>query len=665
MNWRGSRIVDLSRDFLNTNGVTQDADATIACPDVSNDYRTAVPPCLNGLSDREAWKKNLSRLEVCSQKGLSERFDSSIGAATVLMPFAGTYQLTPEEAMVAKIPLEHGQTDTATAMSFGFIPGISRFSPMHGAAWAVTESLARLAAVGADPLTARLTFQEYFERLHNDPSRWGNPTAALLGAFLAQREFGVPSIGGKDSMSGSFEQLDVPPTLVSFAVAMTTASGTVSAAFTEAGRSVCFVPMPMDSATHLPDFSAAKKLFAAVAALQAEHKITAAAVVHDGGLSATLTKMCFGNRIGFRFAEKYDAQTLFAPLCGSLILEGDILDDLKAAGVSAKLLGKTTNEDSIAVNGEALSLEELAQAWLATLESVFPNRAKTKASLTDVTLFTQRSETAPAIKAAKPKVFIPAFPGTNCEVDSARAFEAAGAEPEILIVRNLTSSDIEETIDAMVKKIDAAQIVMLPGGFSGGDEPDGSGKFIATTLRNPRVADAVMRLLRERDGLMLGICNGFQALIKLGLVPNGTITEIAPNDPTLTFNTIGRHVSRMAYTRITSVKSPWFAGVNAGDVFAVPVSHGEGRFVADKATIESLASNGQIATQYCSPDGSPSLDITWNPNGSEFAIEGITSPDGRILGKMGHSERRGENLYKNVPGNKDQKIFASGVAYFK
>ncbi|MGI6260836.1 MAG: phosphoribosylformylglycinamidine synthase [Acutalibacteraceae bacterium] len=665
MNWRGSRIVDLSRDFLNTNGVTQDADAMIACPDVSNDYRTAIPACLNGLSGGDAWKKNLARLEVCSQKGLSERFDSSIGAATVLMPFAGTYQLTPEEAMVAKIPLEHGQTDTATAMSFGFIPGISRFSPMHGAAWAVTESLARLAAVGADPLTARLTFQEYFERLHDDPARWGKPTAALLGAFLAQREFGVPSIGGKDSMSGSFEQLDVPPTLVSFAVAMTTASGTVSAAFTEAGRKVCFIPMPTDSETHLPDFAEAKKLFAVVASLQAEHKITAAAVVHDGGLSAALAKMCFGNRVGFRFSEKLDAQTLFAPLCGSLILEGDILDELKATGISAKLLGETTDEGAIAVNGEILPLEELAQAWLATLEPVFPNRAKTNAALTELKLFTQHSQSAPAIKAAKPKVFIPAFPGTNCEVDSARAFEAAGAEPEILIVRNLSSSDIEETIDAMVKKIDAAQIIMLPGGFSGGDEPDGSGKFIATTLRNPRVADAVMRLLNERDGLMLGICNGFQALIKLGLVPNGTITEIGSNDPTLTFNTIGRHVSRMAYTRITSVKSPWFAGVNAGDVFAVPVSHGEGRFVADKATIETLAANGQIATQYCAPDGSPSLDITWNPNGSEFAIEGITSPDGRILGKMGHSERRGENLYRNVPGNKDQKIFASGVSYFK
>ena len=665
MTWRNNRIVDLSRDFLNTNGVTQNADAKIACPDPADDYRTAVPACLNGISGKDAWKQNLSRLEVCSQKGLSERFDSSIGAATVLMPFAGTYQLTPEEAMVAKIPLEHGETDTATAMSFGFIPGISRFSPMHGAAWAVTESLARLAAVGADPLTARLTFQEYFERLHDDPSRWGKPTAALLGAFLAQREFGVPSIGGKDSMSGSFEQLDVPPTLVSFAVAMTTASSTVSAAFTKAGRKVCFAAMPTDAKTLLPDFAAAKKLFSTVAALQKEHKITAASVVHEGGLSAAIAKMCFGSRIGFRFDLEMDAQTLFAPLCSSLILEGDVIDELKAAGIDAIALGETTDDDTITVNGEALPLEELAQSWLATLEPVFPNHAKNKAVLRDVKLFAQHNGIAPAIKTAKPKVFIPAFPGTNCEVDSARAFEAAGAEPEVLIVRNLSSAAIEETIEAMVEKINQSQIIMLPGGFSGGDEPDGSGKFIATTLRNPRVADAVMRLLNERDGLMLGICNGFQALIKLGLVPNGKITEIGPNDPTLTFNTIGRHVSRMAYTRITSVKSPWFAGVNAGDVFAVPVSHGEGRFVADQATMEALAANGQIATQYCSPDGTPSLDITWNPNGSEFAIEGITSPDGRILGKMGHSERRGENLYKNVPGNKDQKIFASGVAYFK
>jgi phosphoribosylformylglycinamidine synthase len=663
MKWRGDVIVSLSREFLNTNGVTQVATSYITAPDVDNCYRTSVPKALEGLDTKTAFKKNLSRLECCSQRGLVERFDASIGAATVMMPFGGKTQLTPEDAMAAKLPLLKGETDDATAMSYGYIPGISRWSPFHGAAYAVAESLSKLAAIGADPLTSRLTFQEYFERLHEVPSRWGKPTAALLGALTAQINMGIPSIGGKDSMSGSFEDLDVPPTLVSFAVAMTKASKTISAEFKKSGSKVVYIPLPEDKATGLPAWEELKKVYKAIYALANDGKILAASVVREGGAAATVARMSFGNKIGFEFKNELTAKELFAPLSGSFVVE--LADDAEISDILYYDLGTTVDAETITVNGETLTIDELIEEWNFKLEGVFPTKSYCPANEQEIPLYTERNTSSPVIKTAKPKVFIPVFPGTNCEIDTARAFEKAGAEPKLLIVKNLTPAAIEETISEMVKLIDDAQMVMLPGGFSGGDEPDGSGKFIATTFRNPRVSEAVARLLNQRDGLMLGICNGFQALIKLGLVPYGEIRELKADDPTLTFNTIGRHISHMAYTRVTSTKSPWFSSVNAGDVFSVPISHGEGRFVVSDEMLQKLIANGQIATQYVDLNGKQADTIEFNPNGSVCAIEGITSPDGRVLGKMGHSERKGDNLYKNVPFEKDQKIFESGVKYFK
>ncbi len=663
MEWRGDRIVDIARSFLNTNGVTQNAQVYIEAPDGDLNYRKLVPECLAGKPLAEAFRENLARLEVCGQRGLAERFDSSIGAATVLMPFAGKYQMTPEDAMVAKLPVDHGETDDATAMSYGYIPGIARFSPFHGAAYAVVESLSKLAVVGADPMKARLTFQEYFERLKDVPSRWGKPTAALLGALTAQLKLGLPAIGGKDSMSGSFENLDVPPTLVSFAVAMTKASKTKSAALQKAGSALVWFPLPETEGSMLPDWEKIPGYYKEILSRMENGDILSASVVKEGGVAAAAAKMAFGNRLGISMDRNMeDAATLFAPASGSIVAE---LREGAEFPASARKVGNVTEEASIVLGGVSMPVEELTKVWNSRLEKIFPNEAPEVPLSVDVPLWTERSGKAPAIHTARPQVFIPVFPGTNCEYDTARAFEKAGAKPEILVVKNLTAADIEETIVEMDKRIRQSQIVMFPGGFSGGDEPDGSGKFIATTFRNPRIAEAVADLLENRDGLMLGICNGFQALIKLGLVPYGKIVEPSENAPTLTFNTLGRHISKMGYTRVTSVKSPWFAGVEAGDVFAVPLSHGEGRFVADDATMAQLVANGQIATQYVDLSGAPSGNVQWNPNGSVCAVEGITSPDGRVLGKMGHSERKSENAYRNVPGEKDQRIFESGVAYFK
>ncbi|WP_417402563.1 phosphoribosylformylglycinamidine synthase [Hominenteromicrobium sp.] len=667
MEWRGDRVVDLSRAFLDTNGVTQNADAFITAPDETKNYRNAVPACLENKSLDEAFAENLSRLEVCGQKGLSERFDASIGAGTVLMPFAGKYQLTPEDAMVAKIPLLTGETDDATAMAYGYIPGIARFSPFHGAAYAVVESLSKLAAVGADPMKSRLTFQEYFERLHDKPERWGKPAAALLGALTAQLNLGLPSIGGKDSMSGSFEDLDVPPTLVSFAVTMTKASKTISGAFKNVGNYAVLLPIPEDKETELPNWEALKAYYKNVLAKIADGSVLSAHVVKEGGAAAAVAKMAFGNKLGFKFEKTAEnAELLFAPKAGVLVVEvpADALESVKNT-FDAVVLGTVTDTAKIELNGKALDLDDLIETWNGKLEKIFANKAETVAVEYDVPLDNHKYTGSPVIRVAKPKVFIPVFPGTNCEIDTKRAFEKAGAETEILVVQNLCAKDIEYTIDRMEKAIRSSQIIMIPGGFSGGDEPEGSGKFIATTFRNPKIAQAVTDLLDTRDGLVLGICNGFQALIKLGLVTYGKIVDLKDDDPTLTFNTLGRHVSRMVYTRVTNTKSPWLSGVNAGDVFAIPVSHGEGRFVADDAALKKLIENGQIATQYTTPCGKVSGDITWNPNGSVCGIEGITSPDGRVFGKMGHSERKGENLYFNVPGEKDQQIFESGVRYFK
>lgn len=660
MTWRGDKIVDISRDFLNTNGVTQHATAEILPVNEKDNYRTSTPKILEDEPVASALVKNLKRLEVCSQKGLVERFDSSIGASTVLMPYAGTYQLTPEEAMVAKLPVLNGETDDASVMSYGFIPAVSKWSPFHSAAFAVAESLAKLACVGCDPSKSRLTMQEYFERLGNEPARWGKPTAALLGGLEAQIGYKVPSIGGKDSMSGSFNDLDVPPTLVCFAVGMTKASKTVSSIFKKKGSVVKLLPVPVDEKSGLPDFDKSMELMMNVYENVRNGNILAASTVKEGGAAASVCKMAFGEKTGFTFEQNLSKETLFAPLQASFVVE--LADGFDMEGIK---LGTTTSNGLFIIDGEVITLDELISAWSEKLEKVFPTDSGKKAEIKGVPLYKERSIFIAKNKVAKPQVFIPAFPGTNCEIDSARAFEKAGAEADILVVKNLTPSDIEETIDKMAEKINESQMIMLPGGFSGGDEPEGSGKFIATTFRNPKIKEAVTKLLNCRDGLMLGICNGFQALIKLGLVPYGKIEKLEEYDPTLTFNTIGRHISQMAYTRVASVKSPWFSSINAGDVFAVPISHGEGRFVADDDVVKELIKNGQIATQYVDENGMVADSMPFNPNGSVCAIEGITSPDGRVLGKMAHSERKGADLYKNVPFEKDMKIFESGVNYFK
>jgi phosphoribosylformylglycinamidine synthase len=663
MNWRGKTIVNISREFLNTNGVTQKANVRIRSVNANKNYRAEVPKELENLEDIDALRANLKRIEVCSQKGLSERFDSSIGASTVLMPFAGKYQLTPEDAMVAKVPVPGGKTDSATAMSYGFIPGLSRWSPFHGAVYAVTQALAKLAAVGADPFRSRLTMQEYFERLNDVPERWGKPVAALLGALTAQLNYNVPAIGGKDSMSGSFNELDVPPTLVCFAVSMTKASLTGSAAFKGNRSRVVMLPLPVDSETSLPDWEKVIHLYTKVSSMVRSSQITAASVIHEGGAAAAVCRMAFGEGKGFKFRKGLIKETLFAPFCGSFVVE--LAENTNLGELDYIELGTTCDDGLFELSGKSISVFDLISDWTGTLESVFPTNSNKTARMWTIPPYKTRSNSAPSIKTAVPRVIIPVFPGTNCEYDSARAFEDAGARAEIFVFKNLTPKDIDESIEALARAIDNSQIIMLPGGFSAGDEPDGSGKFIATTLKNSRVCDAVNRLLKQRDGLILGICNGFQALIKTGLVPYGEIVDLKPGDPTLTFNTIGRHVSQMVYTRITSIKSPWLAGVNEGDIHAVPVSHGEGRFVADDKTIALLSQNGQIATQYVDLLNIPCAEMPYNPNGSVCAVEGITSPDGRVFGKMAHSERKGLDLYKNIPYNKNQKIFESGIKYYK
>lgn len=668
MAWRGQYIVDLSREFLNTNGVKQRTSVVVSAPVKQRNYFNSLPDQVKELLPdlKEAWLANLQDLNVCSQKGLVERFDSTIGAATVLMPFGGKYQGTPAEGMVAKLPVLSGETDTATIMTYGYNPQLAKWSPFHGALYAVVESVAKLVALGGDYRLARLTLQEYFEKLGKDPNKWGKPFSALLGAFYAQKKLGIPAIGGKDSMSGTYMDLHVPPTLVSFAVGIVSAGKVVSQEFKSTNSKVILLPIKRDK-NELPDFEAMENSFRKVSELINSGLILSSQVVKVGGLAAAISKMTFGNRIGINITQEIDPVTLFRPEYGSIILEVDEnVDFAQEFGESAySLIGHTQLRQTISVNNIDIDIKDALELWEKPLEKIFATRTETNGQEPKPIWFDGRNNSAPKITVARPRIFIPVFPGTNCEYDSAKAFENAGGLVTTLVVRNLTAAEVEQSVDEMVKIIDQAQIMMLPGGFSAGDEPEGSGKFIATMLRNPRIKEAVMKLLKQRDGLMLGICNGFQALVKLGLLPYGEIMDITEKCPTLTFNKIGRHISCMAQTKLVSNLSPWFNNVELGTIHTVAFSHGEGRFVASEDVVAKMIAQGQIATQYVDFEGNPSSDIRFNPNGSFNAIEGISSPDGRILGKMGHSERIGPNVAVNMPGNKEQKIFEAGVWYFK
>ncbi len=649
MVWNGATIVDISRDFLNSNGAEKHQKAHI-------EKASVWQPQWAGSTFGEKMKSMVGDLNICSKKGLSERFDSTIGAGTVLMPFGGSHQLTPQMAMAAKLPVD-GETTTCSGMAWGFNPYLMSADPYKGAMLAVVDSVTKLVASGFRYQDMYLTFQEYFERLGDKPERWGKPLAALLGALDAQMGLGIASIGGKDSMSGSFEDLDVPPTLVSFATAIGKTHRVVSTEFKKGHSSVVLLRPFYKEDGVTPNFASLLANYYIADQMMEKGIVLSASAVGYGGVAEALFKMGLGNQVGFRMIADMSMDELFEPAYGSLVLE------IATGAPAGKLLGVTTHEYQFTACGETLDSAALQEIWEAKLEPVYPYR---KAGPTIEAVSGKiNPPAAPKIGVAKPRVIIPVFPGTNCEYDTARAFRAAGADPEVLVIRNLTPADVTASCEALVKAIDAAQIVMLPGGFSGGDEPDGSAKFIASFFRSPAVTDAVRRLLFERDGLMLGICNGFQALIKLGLVPYGDIQPITADSPTLTFNTIGRHQSMLVRTRVASTGSPWLSRCALGDEYLVPISHGEGRFVAPQAVLDQLAANGQIATQYVDLNGQPTMDLSYNPNGSLLAIEGITSPDGRILGKMGHSERRGDGLYENVAGDTFQPIFEGGVDYFR
>lgn len=669
MNWRQNTIVNLSRDFLDTNGVKQHINVVVETPAKETCYLDHIPGKVAALAPdlEKAWLENLKDLNVCSQKGLAERFDSSIGGNSVLMPFGGKNQLTPTEGMVAKLPVIGAETTTATAMTYGYNPYLMEWSPFHGAMYAVIESVAKMVALGGRADKIRLTFQEYFESLGTDSRKWGRPFAALLGALWAQHQLEIPAIGGKDSMSGTFMDLTVPPTLTSFAVDVMKADNALSPEFKVAGSKVYYVPMPKDKLA-MPDFRKLRDTYEKVSNFIAAKKVFAASSVRMGGTAAAITKMCLGNGIGFRFNSKPSMEDLFKADYGALILEVAPDSDIKEAlaGTGCYELGTTTQNSNIVAGEAVIGFAEAKKAYTSPLEKIFPTKVKVGEKKTaSEYIYTGGNRVTPKVGIAKPKIFIPVFPGTNCEYDTARAFSRAGGDPETLVIRNLTPQAVEESVEAIVKGIKASQIVMLPGGFSGGDEPDGSGKFIAAMFRNPRIKEAVHELLQKRDGLMLGICNGFQALIKLGLVPYGEIRDLDAASPTLTHNQIGRHASCMVRTKVVSNLSPWFNNVRPGDVFTIPISHGEGRFFADKEVVAKLRINGQIATHYVNEEGNPTMEMPFNPNGSINAIEGITSPDGRVLGKMGHSERIGGSVAMNVPGEQDQKIFEAGVAYYK
>ncbi|MGN0143020.1 MAG: phosphoribosylformylglycinamidine synthase [Roseburia sp.] len=673
LEWRGKEVVNISRAFLDTNGAHQETKVAVDIPDPADNYlnRISLHKVADAVAENDikaAWLAELADLNVCSQKGLVEMFDGSIGASSVFMPYGGKYQLTETQSMVAKIPVMHGKSDAVTMMSYGFDPYLSSWSPYHGAVYAVLESLSRIVAAGGDYSKVRFTFQEYFRRMSEELKRWSQPFAALLGAYNAQIGFGLPSIGGKDSMSGTFNDIDVPPTLVSFAVDVAKEKDIITPELKTAGNKLVLFEIEKD-AYDLPVYAQVMKLYETIHGFIQSGVIVSAYALDGKGLAAALSKMAFGNKLGVTVNADVNANTLFAPGFGSIVAEisPEKMAEVEAAGLSGNMreVGCVNAEECFIYGDVKITMEEALAAWTGTLEKVFPTRVTDNREEVKTPLYKADSIYVCKNKVAKPTVFIPVFPGTNCEYDSAKAFERAGADTIVKVFKNLNAEDIRESVDEFVKAIEKAQIIMFPGGFSAGDEPEGSAKFFATAFRNAKMTEAVNKLLNERDGLALGICNGFQALIKLGLVPYGEIRPQTADSPTLTYNTIGRHVSKMVYTRVTSNKSPWLAQAELGRTYCNPASHGEGRFVAPQEWLDKLAANGQIATQYVNEAGVPTMDEEWNVNGSYMAIEGITSPDGRVLGKMAHSERRDRSVAMNIYGEQDLKLFESGVNYFK
>ena len=681
LEWRGKEVVNLSRAFLDTNGAHQETNVAVDMPDPKENYlhrisTSTVAEAAKKGDFKAAWLAELADLNVCSQKGLVEMFDSSIGAGSVYMPYGGKYQMTETQSMVAKIPVLSGTSDAVTMMSYGFDPYLSAWSPYHGAVYAVLESLSRIVAAGGDYRKVRFTFQEYFRRMSGDARRWSQPFAALLGAYRAQIGFGLPSIGGKDSMSGSFNEIDVPPTLVSFAVDVAKEKEIITPELKAAGNRLVLFRIEKD-AYDLPVYEQVMKLYDAVHKLIQAGVIISAYALDGKGLAAAVSKMAFGNQLGVTLEGSVTEEILFAPGFGDLVAEvrperaDEVKEVLCAEGLAASMqqIGSVNAEKVFLYeNGKArmrVTMEEALMAWTGTLEKVFPTRVTEQSETVDTGIYQANNIYVCKNKVAKPRVFIPVFPGTNCEYDSAHAFARAGADTIVRVFKNLSAEDIRESVDVFTEAIRQAQIIMFPGGFSAGDEPEGSAKFFATAFRNAKLSEAVMELLGQRDGLALGICNGFQALIKLGLVPYGEIRPQTEDSPTLTYNTIGRHISKMVYTKVVTDKSPWLLEAKTGAVYCNPASHGEGRFVASKEWMERLFANGQVATQYVDADGNPTMDEEWNINGSYMAVEGITSPDGRVLGKMAHSERRGRNVAINIYGEQDLRLFESGVAYFK
>ena len=671
LKWRGKDIVNIARAFLDTNGAHQETDVKVEMPSQADNYfeKIATPAVAQALEKNDvkgAWLALLNDLNVCSQKGLVEMFDSSIGAGSVLMPYGGKYQLTETQAMVAKLPVLKGKTDTVTMMSYGFDPYLSSWSPYHGAIYAVVESLSRIVANGGDYSKVRFTFQEYFRRMNEEPSRWSQPFAALLGAYDAQLGFGLPSIGGKDSMSGTFNEIDVPPTLVSFAVDVAKSGQVMTPELKQPGDKLVLFELEKDD-FDIPVYEDVMALYEQIQKLIWEKTAVAAYVTDAKGVAAAMSKMAFGNKLGVKVESDVDVEELFENQIGAFLLEipADKLSLLEERDLDYRVMGTVTEEPAFVVGDVTVSMEEALKSWTSKLEKVFPTKAVKEATPVEEKLYQASTVYVCKNKVAKPNVFIPVFPGTNCEYDSAKAFERAGAEVTTKVFKNLTAEDIRSSVDEFEKAISQAQIIMFPGGFSAGDEPDGSAKFFATAFQNAKIKEAVMKLLNERDGLALGICNGFQALIKLGLVPYGEIVGQKEDSPTLTFNTINRHISKMVYTKVVSNKSPWLQQAKLGGVYVTPASHGEGRFVAPTEWIDKLFANGQVATQYCDLSGNTSMDEEWNVNGSYASIEGITSPDGRCLGKMAHVERRDDAVAINIYGEQDIKIFESGVNYFK